>query len=190
MRSSFLGGAGSANATTADDNVGLIVKKGNVAVKVTATRRPQKAGYRENARPAGCFRPLTYGAKGRIEACKPDEALCHFKVRISLEIVAISSTGGDIDRFAVYVFDRFIVPNLTDEQRRSFETGELQGDGLTRSSIQKHLSYRFVVTESYKEAIMIEAHLARGQTSAGFPLLNPRRDNSRAPAVAEGAISI
>jgi hypothetical protein len=51
----FLGGAGSANATTADDNVGLIVKKGNVAVKVTATRRPQKAGYRENARPAGCF---------------------------------------------------------------------------------------------------------------------------------------
>jgi hypothetical protein len=93
------------------------------------------------------------------------------------------------DQFAVYVFDRFIVPNLTDEQRRQFETGELQGDGLTRSFIQKYLSYRFVVTESYKVAITIEAHLAKGQTSAGFPLLNPRRDNSRAPAEAEGVIS-
>ena len=82
------------------------------------------------------------------------------------------------DQFAIYVFDRFIVPNLTDEQRRQFETGELQGDSLTRSFILKYLSYRFLVTQSYKEAMAIETRLARGRTSAGFPLLNPQRDNS------------
>jgi hypothetical protein len=92
------------------------------------------------------------------------------------------------DQFAVYVFDSLIVPNLTDEQRRQFGTGKLHGDSLTRSFVQKYLSYRFVVTESYKEAMTIEAHLAKGQTSAGFPLLNPWRDHSRLSAEAEGII--
>jgi hypothetical protein len=83
------------------------------------------------------------------------------------------------DQFAVYIFDRFIVPSLTEEQRRQFERGELIGDSLTRHFIQTHLSYRFVVCASYKEAMTIEAQLARGQTSAGFPLLNPRRSKRR-----------
>jgi hypothetical protein len=82
------------------------------------------------------------------------------------------------DQFAVYVFDRFIVSSLTDDQRRQFETGELQGDILTRSFIQQQLSYRFLVTTSYKEAMTIEAHLRRGRTSAGFPVLNPKRDKA------------
>ena len=82
------------------------------------------------------------------------------------------------DQFAVYVFDRFIVPSLNDEQRRQFEIGKLQGDGLTRDFIQKQLSYRFVVTQSYKEAMLVETCMARGEASAGFPLLNPKRSNS------------
>src|ERR1035438_3771973 len=73
------------------------------------------------------------------------------------------------DQFAVYVFDRFLVPNLTEEQRLQFERGELRGDILTRQFIQTHLSYRFRVTASYTEAIAIETQFAKGQTSAGFP---------------------
>jgi len=51
------------------------------------------------------------------------------------------------DQFAVYVFDRFLVPSLTETQRRQFERGELRGDTLTREFIQTHLSYRFMVTD-------------------------------------------
>jgi hypothetical protein len=87
------------------------------------------------------------------------------------------------DQFAVYVFDRFIVPTLTNEQRRRFGTGQLQDDALTRNFIQQYLSYRFVVTGSYKEAIAIETYLAKGRSSAGFPLLNPRGNNSRASVI-------
>ena len=79
------------------------------------------------------------------------------------------------DQFAVYVFDRFIAPTLTDEQRTLFATGQLEGDSLTRSFIQQYLSYRFVPTPSYKQAITIETYLARGESPAGLPLLNARR---------------
>lgn len=83
------------------------------------------------------------------------------------------------DQFAVYVFDRFVVPTLTDEERHQFESGELEGDSLTRSFIQKHFCYRFAITESYKEASTIESHMARGLTAAGLPLLNPRQAKPR-----------
>ena len=46
-------------------------------------------------------------------------------------------SGGQL---AVYIFDRFIVPNLTEEQRLQFGSGELEGDSLTRDFIQTHLS--------------------------------------------------
>ena len=85
------------------------------------------------------------------------------------------------DQFAVYVFDRFIIPILTDEQRRQFGTGELEGDSLTRDFIQKHFCYRFARTESYKEASTIESQMARGLTAAGLPLLNPWKTKARLP---------
>jgi hypothetical protein len=85
------------------------------------------------------------------------------------------------NQFAVYVFDRFIVPTLTEEHRRQFGTGDLGGDLLTRQFIQTHLSYRFVVTPSYKEAGNIESQFREGHTVAGFPLLNPRRRKEGAP---------
>jgi hypothetical protein len=91
--------------------------------------------------------------------------------------------GRSGDQFAVYVFDRFIVPTLTDEQRRQFGTGQLQGDVLTRNFIQKYLSYRFAVTQSYKEAMTIETYLAKGRSSAGFPLLNVKRKNSQVSGI-------
>src|SRR5262249_9571586 len=42
------------------------------------------------------------------------------------------------DQFAVYIFDRFVVPALTDEQKRQFGSGELEGDTLTRDFIHNH----------------------------------------------------
>jgi len=83
----------------------------------------------------------------------------------------------------VYVFDRFIVPTLSDEQRRQFGTRQLQGDVLTRNFIQQYLSYRFAVTQSYKEAMTIETYLAKGRSSAGFPLLNAKRKNNQVSGI-------
>jgi hypothetical protein len=83
------------------------------------------------------------------------------------------------DQFAVYVFDRFVVPTLTEQQKRQFESGELEGDSLTRSFIQKHFCYRFARTDSYKEAWAIEVHMAKGLTSAGLPRLNPYQRRAR-----------
>ena len=86
------------------------------------------------------------------------------------------------DQFAVYIFDRLIVPNLTEEQRLELGSGKLSGDALTRSFIRQHLSYRFVLTGSLSEALAIETQLAKGESSAGRPLLNPRRARAGAPA--------
>ncbi len=40
-------------------------------------------------------------------------------------------------QFGVYIFDRFIVPNLTEEQRLKFRSGELQGDSLRAPSSRR-----------------------------------------------------
>jgi hypothetical protein len=77
------------------------------------------------------------------------------------------------DQFAVYVFDRFVVPVLTDQQKSQFGSGELKGDTLTRNFIHNHFCYRFATTESYKQASNVEDHMRMGLTSAGLPLLNP-----------------
>jgi len=90
------------------------------------------------------------------------------------------------DQFAVYLFDRFVVPILSDQQRRQFQTGELNGDILTQRFIQTHLSYRFVETTSYREAMMIEKHLAQGKSRAGFPVLNPNKKAARSATASGG----
>ena len=79
------------------------------------------------------------------------------------------------DSFAVYVFDRLIIPGLTDEQQKQFETGELKGDNLCREFIRSNLCYRFVATKSCEEARAIEDILREGQGSVGPPLLNPKK---------------
>ena len=83
------------------------------------------------------------------------------------------------DQFALYVFDRFVVPRLTEEQQHQFESGEIEGDSFTQSFIQTHFCYRFATTESYKEANTIETHMAKGLTAAGLPLLNPQPAKAR-----------
>jgi hypothetical protein len=79
------------------------------------------------------------------------------------------------DQFAVYVCDRFVLPTLDSTQIAKIAAGDLSLDALTRVYIHNNLSYRFVSTSSYKEAMEIETAFARGQTCAGLPKLNPCR---------------
>ena len=79
------------------------------------------------------------------------------------------------DQFAVYVCDRLVLPTLSPEEVQRIAAGELSLDALTRTYIHTHLSYRFVTTDSYAEALAVEMALAKGTSSVGIPLLNPHR---------------
>ena len=59
----------------------------------------------------------------------------------------------------MYVFDRLVLPTLTPEEIEQVGAGSLLCDVLTRSYIHKHLTYRFVVTESAEQALVLERSL-------------------------------
>jgi hypothetical protein len=79
------------------------------------------------------------------------------------------------DQFGVYVCDRLVLPELTREQINQVGAGDLSLDALTRVYIHKHLSYRFVVSSSFAEALAIENMFAAGETAVSKPLLNPKK---------------
>ncbi len=78
------------------------------------------------------------------------------------------------DQFCVYVADRLVLPELTEEDIRRIAKGEKAlFDNLIKDYIAVHLLYRFVVTEDGQTASGIEAEVKTGVLSAGKPLLNP-----------------
>lgn len=82
------------------------------------------------------------------------------------------------DQFAVYVCDRFVLPDLTREDIMRVAAGDLSLDAKTRLYIHQYLAYRFVEVGTYREAMKIEAALARGESPAGKPVLNPVRSGT------------
>jgi hypothetical protein len=87
------------------------------------------------------------------------------------------------DQFCVYVADRLVLPTLAPHQIEAIGRGELAMDGLTRTYIREHLTYRFAEARGGAEAREWEATIRRGALSAGAPLLNPlARASSRAAA--------
>ena len=77
------------------------------------------------------------------------------------------------DQFNVYVCDRFIMPALTPEQQREIAAGTLFLDQMTKNYIRAHLSYRFVVFPTGKQALDAEREARAGGLPAGGPYLNP-----------------
>jgi len=77
------------------------------------------------------------------------------------------------DQFNIYICDRFIVPVLTPGQQRDIGQGILLLDQMTKNFIRKHLSYRFLVYPSGKEALTAEREVRAGSLPAGRPYLNP-----------------
>ncbi|MDE0557525.1 MAG: hypothetical protein OSB30_03525, partial [Candidatus Poseidoniaceae archaeon] len=78
------------------------------------------------------------------------------------------------DQFAVYVFERLLAPEITRKQLDEMGNGELTLNGLNRAFIRGNLSYRFLVTETYAEAMSIENQLKSGRVdNYPKPYLNP-----------------
>jgi len=79
--------------------------------------------------------------------------------------------GGD--QFCLYVFDRFVLPNLSPEQISAAASGVGIMDQLTQEFIQSQLTYRFVEVIDGLTALRIERLIRSGRFNAGKPLLNP-----------------
>ena len=79
------------------------------------------------------------------------------------------------DQFCVYVFDRLILPDLTQEQIQGAAHGRLSLDQLTRHFIRQTLSYRFITVKDAATARAIEKKIQRHGLAGQMPLLNPLR---------------
>jgi hypothetical protein len=79
------------------------------------------------------------------------------------------------DQFSVYVFDRFVLENLSAEAIASAAAGTRRLDEDVQKYIHAHLSYRWVETPSGEEAFALEATLVTDGLLGSLPYLNPRR---------------
>ncbi len=78
------------------------------------------------------------------------------------------------DQFNVYICDRYVVPELTKEQRNELRAGARILDGLTHDFICSHLAYRVWIAPDGKTARAVELILrSEGLAVGGRPQLNP-----------------
>ena len=78
------------------------------------------------------------------------------------------------DQFCVYVFDRLVLPSLTNEQISAAAAGRLRLDDEVRRFVREHLAYRWVATADGRAAFRLEAALVTEGINGELPLLNPR----------------
>ena len=79
--------------------------------------------------------------------------------------------GGD--QFCVYVANRLIIPQLTDEQRQDFRDGRRTLDAETRRYVNDRLEYQFACVDTDAEAYALEKRCRRGEYFGDKPALNP-----------------
>lgn len=77
------------------------------------------------------------------------------------------------DQFCVYIANRFVIPDLTQDQLPLFATGELRLDSLTKQYIHQHLTYDFILIETGCEARDLERQGRTGELLGTKPWLNP-----------------
>jgi hypothetical protein len=82
------------------------------------------------------------------------------------------------DQFCVYVADHYVLPDLTRAQVEAIRDGELSMDAVVRECIHKNFAYRFVVADTYSEAMAVENAIKRGALGVP-PRLNPKRATPR-----------
>jgi len=104
-----------------------------------------------------------------------DEAVAQGRKRFGLITRLNSHASGRLsgDQFCVYVANRLVIPELTQDELSKFATGELKLDGLTRAFIHDYLDYQYVLVQSSSEAYAVEDRARRGELFGQKPLLNP-----------------
>lgn len=77
------------------------------------------------------------------------------------------------DQFCIYVFDRLVLPVLTQDQIQLASAGRLSLDGLTRDYIRDRLAYRYVILNDWRAAMELEDVIRKAGLANHRPLLNP-----------------
>ncbi len=83
------------------------------------------------------------------------------------------------DQFCVYVADRLVLPELSNEEIASIAAGEHQMDVFVRRYIHKNLAYKFINVPDGATAYSIEASQKNGEWDHGRPFLNPAKNISK-----------
>lgn len=76
------------------------------------------------------------------------------------------------DQFCVYVADRYVLAELTGEERDGIVRGEVSMDRKVRAYVREHFSFRIATTGDYASAIRVENAIKRGALGRP-PKLNP-----------------
>jgi hypothetical protein len=76
------------------------------------------------------------------------------------------------DQFCVYVFDRLVLPAMSDQQIRDAAAGDLAIDDLIRSYIRTRLGYRFRLFASGREARDAEMQIINEGVRGQHPLFH------------------
>ena len=76
------------------------------------------------------------------------------------------------DQFCVYIADRLVLPNLTQDQIKAISERTISFDHLVREYIRANLSFRFAITHDGGAAIALESE-ARSGALGSLPFLNP-----------------
>jgi hypothetical protein len=84
------------------------------------------------------------------------------------------------DQFCVYLFDRLVLPTLSQEQIDQAACGWISLDGLTEKLIRESLSYRFALLPDTDTARAVERQVQREGLSGQIPVFNPFRGISAA----------
>jgi hypothetical protein len=77
------------------------------------------------------------------------------------------------DQFCVYVSDRYVLLDLTEEERIAIGAGELSMDEKIRDYVRTHLAFRYVEVGDYTTAMRVENAVKAG-TLGRAPHLNPQ----------------
>jgi hypothetical protein len=76
------------------------------------------------------------------------------------------------DQFCVYVSDRYVLAELSAEDRTGIASGAVSMDEKVRDYIRAHFAFRFVTSDDYASAMRVETAIKRG-TLGEPPRLNP-----------------
>jgi hypothetical protein len=76
------------------------------------------------------------------------------------------------DQFCVYVSDRYVLPELTEEERSAIGSGELSMDQKVRDYVRARLAFRYVEVGDYATAMRVEKAVKTGALGRA-PDLNP-----------------
>ncbi len=77
------------------------------------------------------------------------------------------------DQFCLYVYDYYIVPELSKDELEQIRHGAISLDQRTKQFIRSQLIYRFVAVAAGDVALRIETYIKREGLRGSKPRLNP-----------------